>query len=246
MVGSSLQLFCVWYQGLCHNGSQLGFAYLVACCLAITSSTLGWWPLWDWSPRGTRQSSPMPMLLEEAIRPLPRLLRHKQFLDQCGGVSGTSVSCLGGRLFPSTRGYSESLHGGWILYLTDQAGLWLVGHYGPTVCKQGSREAEKPGSREADTSGRREAAKPGRQEATKPENPLPSPTSPRLETCGPAEHNASAAAVLRLPASPLLHEAQEKNASSLRERLATWPCPLVALPTSVSAAESGGGAVLSL
>ena len=107
----------------------------------------------------------MPMLLEEAIRPLPRLLRHKRVLHQ----------------------------------------------YGPTVGKQGSREAEKPGSREADTSGRLEAAKPGRQEATKPENPLPSPTSPRLETCGPAEHNASASAVLRLPASPLLHEAQKKK-----------------------------------
>ena len=23
MVGSSLQLFCLWYQGLCHSGSQL-------------------------------------------------------------------------------------------------------------------------------------------------------------------------------------------------------------------------------
>ena len=23
MVGASLQLFCVWYQGLCHNGSQV-------------------------------------------------------------------------------------------------------------------------------------------------------------------------------------------------------------------------------
>ena len=144
------------------------FAYLVGCCLAITSSTLGWWPLWDWSSGNQTELA---------------------YAYAFGGSDPPAPPS------PETQTSSTSVRA----------------HRG---------QARQPRSREADTSGRLEAAKPGRQEATKPENPLPSPTSPRLETCGPAEHNASASAVLRLPASPLLHEAQKKNASFLCERLA--------------------------
>ena len=71
------------------------FAYLVGCCLAITSPTLGWWPLWGWSPgnkagllNGHGGGDP----------PAPPCLRKlKRVLSPFGGASGLSASSLVGR-----------------------------------------------------------------------------------------------------------------------------------------------------
>ena len=106
MVGSSLQLFCVWYQGLCHNGSSRSPTSLVAAWRSRARLRVGG-PLGS-GPRGTRQG--YSMTEQEAIRLHHHPWRLQRVRSQCGGANGTFVSSSVGRLYRSFRRRSSRDH----------------------------------------------------------------------------------------------------------------------------------------
>ena len=109
-------------------------ASLVGCCLAITSPTSGWWPSWEWSSgnqtglldgRGGGDP-PAPPPPETPTSSISVWWSEWNFRVLFGWATLSIFST------PDQPG-SLRTDGGWILYFTDQAGLWLFGHYWPTV-----------------------------------------------------------------------------------------------------------------
>ena len=103
-------------------------AYLVGCCLAITSPTSGLWPAWEWSSGNQTGlldgraggDPPAPPPAETPTSSISVWWSEWNFRVLFGWATLSIFST------PEQSG-SLRTDGGWILYFTDQAGLWLFG-----------------------------------------------------------------------------------------------------------------------